>query len=139
MNPMLALALMSVAPGAPVPKEPAPNPLAWSYIGLRLQNSLDGSGNALQIASPEAGTPAYKAGLFLYDELLRVGEIEPRSFEEVQRYIFGLRPGTVITVVVRRGATTKTRQVTLGERPTTPDYQVLPDFLRPATPRSSDE
>jgi S1-C subfamily serine protease len=132
MNPMLAAALLglSASPGAPVPKGPAPNPLSWSYMGVRVQNAVDGNGAPLQISAPDPGTPASKCGLQIGDILVKIGTIEPQTFEDVQRYIFGLRPGTTIAVVVRRGSELKTVKMTLEERPTSPDYQVLPAFIR---------
>ena len=132
MNPVLAIALMglSASPGAPVPKDPAPNPLAWSYMGVRVQNVVDGADAPLQITAPEPGTPAFKAGLQVGDVLVRVGSIRPKTFEDVQRYIFDLRPGSVIAVEVKRGTETKTVKMRLEERPDTPDYQILPSFIR---------
>ncbi len=132
MNPVLAIALLglSASPAAPVPKEPAPNPFAWAYMGVRVQNVVDGDNAPLQISAPEPGTPAYKAGLLVGDVLVKIGAIQPLNFEDVQRYIFGLRPGTVIAVEVRRGTETKTLRMRLEERPSTPDYQVLPSFIR---------
>ena len=136
MNPILALAMMGLAsaPAAPVPKEPAPNPLCWSYMGVRVQNVVDGNDAPLQISAPEPGTPAYRAGLMVGDVLVKIGRIQPKSFEDVQRYIFGLRPGTEIAIEVRRGTETKTLRMKLLERPTTPDYQLMPSFIRPAKP-----
>ncbi len=141
MNPVLAIALMglSASPGAPVPKEPAPNPLAWSYMGVRVQNVVDGADAPLQITAPEPGTPAYKAGLQIGDVLVRVGSIRPKTFEDVQRYIFDLRPGSVIAVEVKRGADTKIVKLQLGERPDTPDYQILPGFIRQAQKMRDEE
>jgi len=132
MNPAIAIAILGLsgAPGAPVPKEPPPNPLSWSYMGVRVQNAIDGNDAPLQISAPEPGTPAYKSGLQVGDILVKIGVIQPRNFEDVQRYIFDLRPGTVIAVEVRRGTETKTLRMRLEERPNTPDYQVLPSFIR---------
>ena len=141
MNPMLALALLSLSasPGAPVPKGPAPNPLSWSYMGVRVQNAVDGNGAPLQISAPEPGTPAYKCGLQIGDVLVKIGQVQPQSFEDVQRYIFGLRPGTTIAVEVRRGDELKTVKMILLERPLTPDYQILPSFIKKNQPPSPDD
>ena len=141
MNPVLALAILglSTVPAAPVPKEPAPNPLSWSYMGVRVQSVVDGNDAPLQINAPESGTPAYKAGLQSGDVLVKIGTIQPRNFEDVQRYIFGLRPGTVIAVEVRRGTESKTLRMRLEARPSTPDYHVLPSFLHQGQSRDPDE
>jgi S1-C subfamily serine protease len=130
MNPILAFTVMALSPGAPVPKEPMPNPLGWSYMGVQIQNLDQGP---LRIAAPEPGTPAYKAGLKDGDILLKIGKIEPLQFNEVIRYIFELRPGTVIAVQVRRGGELVTVQMRLEERPTTPLYR-LPDFIQRVNP-----
>ena len=130
MNPIMALAIVAMAPGAPVPKEPAPNPLGWSYMGVRIQNLNQGP---LRISAPEPGTPAYKCGLKDGDILVKIGKIEPTVFEEVIRYIFELRPGSVIAVQVRRGSELVTVQMTLEERPSSPDYR-LPDFIQRVNP-----
>ena len=89
MNPILAMALLglSAAPAAPVPKEPAPNPFAWAYMGVRVQNVVDGDNAPLQISAPEPGTPAYKAGLLVGDVLVKIGAIQPLNFEDVQRRV----------------------------------------------------
>jgi len=130
MNPMIAFAALALAPGAPVPKEPMPNPLGWSYMGVRIQNVDQGP---MQIQAPEPGTPAYKAGLKGGDILVQIGKIKPHLFEEVIRYIFELRPGTVIAVQVRRGGELVTVQMRLEERPSSPDYR-LPDFIQRVNP-----
>ena len=126
MNPVLALSLLglSTIPAAPVPKEPAPNPLSWSYMGVRVQNVVDGNDAPLQINAPEPGTPAYKAGLQIGDVLVKIGTIRPRNFEDVQRYIFGLRPGTTIAVVVRRGSELKTVKTPAPKNGNTPAKKV---------------
>ncbi len=141
MNPMLAAALLglSAAPGAPVPKAPSPNPLSWSYMGVRVQNAVDGNGAPLQISAPDPGTPASKCGLQIGDVLVKIGGTEPQTFEDVQRTIFGLRPGTTIAVVVRRGSELKTVKMMLEERPQSPDYQILPSFIRKGQKPDSDD
>ncbi len=131
MNPMLALAVMSLSSGAPVPKETPPNPLGWSYMGVRLNNVDQGP---LQINPPDPGTPAYKAGLQGGDVLVKVGKIQPQSFNEVIKYIFELRPGTVIAIQVRRGTENVTLMMRLEERPNSAEYR-LPDFILQAHPQ----
>ncbi len=130
MNPIMAIALLAATPGAPVPKEPLPNPLGWSYMGVRIQNLDQGP---MRIAAPEPGTPAQKCGLKDGDILVKIGKIEPLKFEEVIRYIFELRPGSVIAVQVRRGSDLVTVRMRLEERPSTPDYR-LPDFIQRVNP-----
>ena len=130
MNPIMVIALLAATPGAPVPKEPPPNPLGWSYMGVRIQNLDQGP---LRINAPEPGTPAHKCGLKEGDILLKIGKIEPLQFEEVIRYIFELRPGSVIAVQVRRGSEIVEVRMRLEERPNSPDYR-LPAFIQRVNP-----
>lgn len=97
---------------APVPAEPAPDPLSLGYLGVR----VDGS-DSLRISGIDPGTPAAKAGLLPNDEFVRVGDLKPASFAEVAEHIKARRPGTVLTVEVRRGDETKRFAVRLGVRP----------------------
>lgn len=127
MNPMMLAALLAVAPGAPLPKEPQPNPLSWAYMGVRVQSSLEGP---LQISAPEAGTPAFKAGLKEGDVIIKLGPLEPRNFDDMIRFVFAQRPGTILDVTVKRGGETVTLPLRLAERPDLPDYSV-PTFIQP--------
>ena len=138
MNSALVLSLLSLSasPAAPVPKERPQNPFCWAYMGVRLQN---GNAESLQINPPEPGTPSYKAGLQGGDVLLKLGTIEPKTFEDLQRYILGLRPGTVIAVELRRGREILTVRLRLEERPNTDDYQVLPGFMRRPRPQNGND
>ena len=139
MNAMLGLSrCCRPCPAHRCPRGLPPNPFCWSYMGVRVQNAVDGNDAPLQISAPEPGTPAYRAGLQVGDVLVRIGNHQPQTFEDVQRHVFGLRPGTVVSVEVRRGSETKVLRMTLAERPTTPDYQVLPSFIRQATPPRPD-
>ncbi len=139
MNSALVLSLLSLSasPAAPVPKDRPQNPFCWAYMGVRLQNA--GNTESLQINPPEPGTPSYKAGLEGGDVLLKLGTIEPKTFEDLQRYIFSLRPGTVIAVELRRGRDIITVKLRLEERPTTDDYQVLPSFMRRIRPQNGND
>ena len=96
---------------APVPVEPPPDPLAWGYLGVKVNSP------SLKIASVEPHTPAAKAGLQPDDDIIQIGTLKPHSFDEVAEHIATFRPGTVLRVVVRRGGETKTFTVRLGVRP----------------------
>lgn len=105
------LVLSAGAVAAPVPDERPPDPLAWGYLGVRVETGT------LRIASVEPGTPAAKAGLAANDEFVKVGTLRPKEFEEVAKHISSFRPGSLLTVTFRRGARTKDVTVRLGARP----------------------
>ena len=139
MNSALVLSLLSLStsPVAPVPKERPQNPFSWAYMGVRLQTA--GNTESLQINPPEPGTPSYKAGHEGGDVLLKLGTITPKTFEDLQRYIINLRPGTVIAVELRRGQEIITLKLRLEERPNTEEYQILPSFMRRAQPQNGND
>jgi S1-C subfamily serine protease len=96
---------------APVPAEPPPDPLARGYIGITVATG------ALTIERVEPRTPAAKAGLQSGDVLVRVGSLEPNTFEQVVLHICSFRPGAVVEVEVLRGGQRKTFKVKLAGRP----------------------
>lgn len=96
---------------APVPSAPVPDPLAWGYLGIRVENL------SLRVAGVEPNTPAAKAGLEAGDELVRVGHLRPRAFAEVAEHIRSFRPGSTLRVEVRRGSEEKAFTVRLAARP----------------------
>jgi S1-C subfamily serine protease len=96
---------------APVPPEPAPDPMARGYMGITVQSG------ALAIESVQPGMPAAKAGLQGGDVLLRVGTLEPREFDQVVSHICSFRPGAVVEVEVQRGDQRRTFKVKLACRP----------------------
>jgi S1-C subfamily serine protease len=96
---------------APVPADPPPDPLAWGYLGVRVATG------SLMISQIEPNTPAARAGLRVDDDLIEIGSLKPHSFDEVAEHIATFRPGTVLRVVVRRGAETKAFTIRLGVRP----------------------
>lgn len=118
MNSMtVMLAALTLTPSAPIPKPEKPNPLGYAFIGVRLANTA-----LLQIEPPEPGSPAYRAGLQGGDTLVRLGSLTPNTFEQVAEYILTLRPGTKISIDVRRNDRIVTVWLELGLRPTDPSY-----------------
>lgn len=113
--PILAL-LASAAQAAPVPRDPLPDPTGRGYLGIYFGS------DQLSVGRVEAGKPAAKAGLQPGDVFVRVGPIEPKEQSEMQQFLVGLRPGSVILITVRRGETTKTVTLRLGTRPADSDY-----------------
>ncbi len=112
MNTVIGWHLVAVAVGlAPVPADPPPDPHAWGYLGVTVDQGT------LRISHIDPGTPAAKAGLRPNDEFVRVGDLRPAKFDEVADRISELRPGTTLQLEVRRGGETKTLSVRLGVRP----------------------
>lgn len=112
MSEVLAAVLTAVAVLAPVPADPKPDPLAWGYLGVQFANP-----GSLQIGIVQPGTAAAKAGIQANDDLVSVGSLRARSYEEVVEHISSFRPGTQLKVVVRRNGETKEFTVKLGIRP----------------------
>ena len=111
MSELLAAVLTAVGVLAPVPADPPPDPLAWGYLGVRV------TPETLRISQVEPGTPAAKAGIHAEDEIVQVGTIKPRRFEEVAIHISSFRPGATMKVVVMRNGERKEFTVKLGVRP----------------------
>lgn len=96
---------------APVPPELPPDPLARGYMGITVGNGT------LTIESVGHGLPADKAGLRGGDVLLRVGTLQPQTFDQVISHITSFRPGAVVEIEVQRGSVRKTFKVKLACRP----------------------
>lgn len=124
MTSLVPLGWLTLAAGmAPIPPEPMPDPLAWGYLGIRVNQG------SLIISGVEPNTPAAKAGLQESDLIVRIGELEPQTFDEVAEHISTFRPGSRLKVVVRRGDAEKSYVVRLGVRPADlppPPSSVLP-------------
>jgi|YNPBryunderm2012_1023409.scaffolds.fasta_scaffold62286_2 S1-C subfamily serine protease len=116
---------------APVPAEPLPDPLAWGYLGIRVEQGT------LEVRGVEAGTPAERAGLRPGDEIVQIGELIPQTFEEVAEHISSFRPGSRLKVKVRRDGTMMTFIVRLGVRPA--DLPPPPIKNRPMLPVDEDD
>ena len=116
---------------APVPAEPLPDPLAWGYLGIRVEQGT------LEVRGVEAGTPAERAGLRPGDELVQIGKLVPRTFEEVAEHISTFRPGSRLKVKVRRDGSIKEFSVRLGVRPA--DLPPPPNKNRPMLPVDDDD
>jgi len=96
---------------APVPPEVPPDPMARGYMGITVGNG------SLTIERVEPRLPAEKAGLRAGDVLLRVGTLQPQTFEQVIAHITSFRPGAVVEIEVQRGSERKTFKVKLACRP----------------------
>ena len=108
----LALMLAGTTAAAPVPADPMPDPLAWGYLGVRTTGLEE-----LTFGTVDPGTAAARAGLRPGDHVIRIGKLRPRNFSEMANYVSSFRPGTELTVEVRRGNESRTVTVRLGVRP----------------------
>lgn len=102
---------------APVPQPPPPDPLARGYLGISVPTT------GLTVSTVEPNTPAARAGLRPGDRLLRVGSLEPQSFDQVIAHICGYRPGAVVDVEVDRSGEKKVFKVRLAVRDAAVDAQ----------------
>ena len=107
---LVLLAFAGSAAAAPVPPEPPPDPLARGYLGITVQNGL-------AIAEVYPGLPASRAGLREGDRIVRVGTLEPQTFEQVVAHICNYRPGTIVELEVARGSERHVVRITLAVRP----------------------
>lgn len=106
---------------APIPPEPAPDPLARGYLGIEVQ-----AGGGLTIEKVEQGQPADKAGLRSQDVIVRVGTLEPQVFSQVVSHVCSFRPGAEVEIEVQRGNERKIFKVKLGCRPLDLDRRYPP-------------
>jgi S1-C subfamily serine protease len=124
---LLALTLANSCQ-APVPKAAPPDPRGYPYVGVMLSNTRQ-DGGPLRIDPPLPGTPAALAGLMGGDLLVRLGDIELKSFNQMADTVLDLRPGARALMVVIRDNEVHEIWLTLGLRPPPPDYPE-PDFSR---------
>ena len=111
MNPLFTSLLLTTTMMAPLPPEPKPDPLAWGYLGVRV------SQGTMFLDSVEPDTPAKRAGLFAGDEIIEVGLLKPKVFQEVQHLVCDFRPGTKLKIVVKRGEKRISVTLQLAARP----------------------
>lgn len=96
---------------APVPPAVPPDPMARGYMGVSVGNGT------LTVERVEPGLPAQKSGLRAGDVIVRVGTLQPQTFEQVITHITTFRPGAVIEIEVQRGTERKMFKMKLACRP----------------------
>jgi S1-C subfamily serine protease len=101
---------------APIPPEAPPDPMARGYMGIQFGNG------SLTIDSVVPNLSAHKAGLRAGDVIVRVGTLEPQTFEQVIAHVTSFRPGAVVEIEVQRGTERKTFKVKLACRPLELDH-----------------
>jgi S1-C subfamily serine protease len=83
-----------------------------------IENQLNlkvGTGAVVQRVEPSS--PADNAGIQQSDVIVKVGNAQVKQAQDVGNAVRGHRPGDKVTIVVNRGGTTKSFDVTLASRP----------------------
>jgi len=105
---------------AVAPPEPTPDPLGRGFLGVTV------AAGTLTVSSVSPGTPADRAGFRPGDEFARVGDLTPTDFTQVTAHLKSFRPGSRLTIVVKRGTDEKTLTAKLTARPASADYPTEP-------------
>jgi len=113
-----------VPPQAPPVVEPQPQLPA--FLGVRFE---PGTTRATQIVE---NSPAAGAGIHIDDEIVSLDGVAMQTSKQIVETIAATKPGSTISIVLRRGAETVTLAVKLAERP--PDERLIRQTLmdRPA-------
>ncbi len=83
------------------------------FMGVR----PDPDGTAFTIAAVTPNSPAAKAGLRANDVILKMDDHEIASINDFDAVLRGKRPGTSVTLEIRRGDERLSITITLGRRP----------------------
>ena len=83
-----------------------------TVIGAELDSSA-GSGSGVRLTKVDAGGPAAVAGLQTGDVVVRIGSHPVEEPHDLIALVRRYDPGTVVTLVYRRGSATQTASVTL--------------------------
>jgi len=103
----------AAAAAKPVPPEAAPE---RGYLGAVLDDRED-RGRGVRVLRVNPGGPAEKAGVEKGDLITALSGIRVRQLSEAIDIFDQMRPGTEVTLFIRRGDATRTIDVTLGRRP----------------------
>jgi hypothetical protein len=105
-------------PTPPVSQTGAPpasgTPGYGAYLGT--VPDMTGSPGGVRLVGVRAGSPAEKAGLRGDDIITRIGTKETPDLQAMTDALRSHKPGEVVEILVRRGATVTTLQATLGVR-----------------------
>ena len=77
---------------------------------------MTGTPGGVRLVGVRAGSPAEKAGLRGDDIITRIGSRETPDLQAMTDALRSHKPGDVVKILVRRGATVTTLQATLGLR-----------------------
>lgn len=127
--PLFAVLAVPTFAGAP-PRPSPPDPYEIGRMGI--QFGIDGE---LLINSIDPTLPIARSGLKVGDVIVKVGSVTARQTSDVQRFVFGLRPGTKVKVVIRRDGAEQTYTVMLGEA----NDEIRASARRLANPNAEDD
>jgi hypothetical protein len=85
-----------------------------AYLGT--VPDMTGTPGGVRLVGVRAGSPAEKAGLRGDDIITRIGSTETPDLQAMTDALRSHKPGEVVDIMVRRGATITTLQATLGVR-----------------------
>src|SRR5215207_6209914 len=85
-----------------------------AYLGT--VPDMTGSPGGVRLVGVRAGSPAEKAGLRGDDIITRIGRSETPDLQAMTDALRSHKPGEIVEIVVRRGASVTTLRATLGER-----------------------
>jgi putative serine protease PepD len=88
-----------------------------AYLGVRLEEAEDG----VRLAEIVDGSPADDAGLQAGDVVTEVDGQAVETVAELRAAVSAKQPGDRVTVQIERGGDTRSIEVRLGERPSTPE------------------
>ena len=108
--------------GAPALKDKTPEGRGPGYMGITFQKDAGG----LVVKEVKADGPAARAGLRADDLIVRLDDVDMAEAEtgELVKMVSAMRPGTVVSVEIKRGSQALTLKVKLAARP--PDFTPTP-------------
>lgn len=128
MRTLVLFLIATSAFAAPVPKTVAhPDPLGKGYMGVYASRDGVSGDSTLVIDRVVAGTAAQAAGLIAGDKFIQVGDLRPRTFDEIRELIGSLRPGTKVNLIVLRAGREEKTAIVLGNRPPDFDSGIIED------------
>jgi putative serine protease PepD len=94
--------------------------VSHAYLGIS-SSSVPGSANGTafgaSVQGVQSGSPAQQAGVRNGDVIKSIGGKQVQTSDDLAAIIAGYKPGDKVSIVLSRGGSTKTVQVTLGTQP----------------------
>ncbi len=115
LPPVIALFTLSLLPLAAKDGAGASPAPGRAYLGVVMHE--EGAQPGLEVNSVAPSGPAGKAGIRSGDRLLRVGQVDIRTREDLKRAVAASTPGEVLPVVLLRGGSRQVLQVRMVPRP----------------------
>jgi hypothetical protein len=113
-KPLTFLELPAPSVGQTAMEPTSGSPGYGAYLGT--VPDMTGAPGGVRLVGVRAGSPAEKAGLRGDDIITRIGSTETPDLQAMTDALRSHKPGEVVEIMVRRGATITTLQATLGIR-----------------------